>query len=350
MAKPDPFKALTRNAFDFLERAIKEFAAEPKYSVIHFCAAVEMLLKARLMKEHWALIVSKPELASLSKFEAGDFISVTLDECRVRLREVAGEDIGGDAYSTFKALANHRNKMVHFFHADIDGGKAAKERIVAEQCRAWLQLHRLLTAWPQFGDFHGDVARADRAMKKHRAFLKTKFESLKDVLTGEAASGGKHQRCSACNFKAALGKPIDEQIETVRCRVCDHEETQLEIECPHCSKPIVLTNEGFATCPHCDKQVEPDDVVDALLDPADQHRAFKDGDDSAAPANCDFCGGHRTVVGRGGFTFFCASCFEVADGISQCQWCHEFGTGDMDGSYSFGCGQCSGRAGYEGSD
>ena len=49
MTHHDIFDSLTRNAFDFLERGIAEFDKSPKYSVIHFCAAVEMLLKARLI-------------------------------------------------------------------------------------------------------------------------------------------------------------------------------------------------------------------------------------------------------------------------------------------------------------
>ena len=97
MTHHDIFDSLTRNAFDFLERGISEFDKSPKYSVIHFCAAVEMLLKARLMKEHWSLIVSKPDQANLAKFMAGDFSSVTLEDARARIRDVAGEDIGDDA-------------------------------------------------------------------------------------------------------------------------------------------------------------------------------------------------------------------------------------------------------------
>ena len=85
MNQHDIFDSLARNAFDFLERGIGEFDKAPKYSVIHFCAAVEMLLKARLMKEHWSLIVSKPEQANLAKFMAGDFASVTMDEARARI-------------------------------------------------------------------------------------------------------------------------------------------------------------------------------------------------------------------------------------------------------------------------
>ena len=51
------FNSLAKNAFDFLKQAIEEFDKSPKYSVIHFCAAVEMILKARLMTEHWLSLI-----------------------------------------------------------------------------------------------------------------------------------------------------------------------------------------------------------------------------------------------------------------------------------------------------
>ena len=44
MSQHDIFDSLARNAFDFLERGIGEFDKAPKYSAIHVCAAVEMLL------------------------------------------------------------------------------------------------------------------------------------------------------------------------------------------------------------------------------------------------------------------------------------------------------------------
>lgn len=135
MDQLDIFNSLTSNAFDFLERGIAEFDTSPKYSVIHFCAAVEMLLKARLMREHWSLIVSKPEQANLEKFMAGDFISVTMNETRIRLRDIANEDIPDDAFCSFRELTTHRNKMIHFFHSDMDR-EQTKSLIVAEHCRS----------------------------------------------------------------------------------------------------------------------------------------------------------------------------------------------------------------------
>ena len=75
MTHHDIFDSLTRNAFDFLERGIAEFDKTPKYSVIHFCAAVEMLLKARLMKEQRGrrIAVLAPLVAGL---RAGDQVEV----------------------------------------------------------------------------------------------------------------------------------------------------------------------------------------------------------------------------------------------------------------------------------
>lgn len=350
MTHDDIFASLTRNAFDFLERGISEFDQAPKYSVIHFCAAVEMLLKARLMKEHWSLIVSRPDQANLAKFMDGDFISATLAETRERLRDVAREDIGNDAYNSFRALAQHRNKMLHFFHSGLEADDDAKTHIVTEHCRSWFYLHRLLSRWGKyFHDFDRDIARADRAMKQHRKYLRTKFKALKPDLDEARKAGFNPRVCSACGFKSAVPDPLDNQIASLRCLVCDHEETQVEFDCLHCDNPIVVASEGYATCEHCRKDIEPEHLVDGLTDHDAAHIGIMDGDDRWRPANCGCCDAHHTVVRRGDY-YFCASCFDISSRIEQCQWCNEYNTGDMEHSYSVGCSQCDGRVGWEKDD
>ena len=347
MDQHDIFDLLTRNAFDFLERGIAEFDKAPKYSVIHFCASVEMLLKARLMKEHWSLIVSKPDQANLAKFMAGDFISVTLEDCRARIRDVAGEDIGDDAYGSFRALANHRNKMVHFFHPEMDSDEKAKAQIVAEHCRSWFHLHRLLSRWDTyFHDFSSEIAHADRAMKGHRKYLSAKFKALKNELDAARKAGNAPNTCSACGFKAAIPDDLDDQIASLRCLVCDHTETQVELECPHCGESIVIANEGYATCAHCGGAIEPEHLVDALTKDV---VGTKDYFETGLPANCGTCEGYHTVVERGD-VYFCANCFDISDHVEQCGWCNELNTGDMEHSYSTGCSHCDGKAGWEKDD
>jgi hypothetical protein len=344
------FDSLTRNAFDFLARGIAEFDESPKYSVIHFCAAVEMLLKARLMKEHWSLIVAKPEQANLAKFMAGDFISATLEDIRSRTRDIAGENIGDDAYASFRALANHRNKMVHFFHNGLENDDKAKAQIVAEYCRSWFHLHCLLTRWDDY--FHGfssEIAQADRAMKGRRKYLAAKFEALKTDLDAARKTGNPPKACSACGFKAGIPDAIDDQIATLRCLVCDHTEIQVELDCPHCGKRIVVANEGYARCGHCRGAIEPQHLVDALTDHDAAHIAIMEGDDSWGPANCGNCEDYHTVVRRGD-RYFCTNCFDLSDHIEQCEWCGEMNTGEMEHSYFSGCGICDGKAGWEKDD
>jgi len=45
---------LVDNALNFLDQAFNELRASPKYSVIHFYAAVELFLKARLLRDSLA--------------------------------------------------------------------------------------------------------------------------------------------------------------------------------------------------------------------------------------------------------------------------------------------------------
>ncbi|HDX8403318.1 TPA: hypothetical protein RQN00_003427 [Aeromonas dhakensis] len=64
---------LVDNAFDFLNKAVVELNDYPKFSVINFHAAVELFLKARLMKENWSLVVSNRQEPNWDKFISGNF-------------------------------------------------------------------------------------------------------------------------------------------------------------------------------------------------------------------------------------------------------------------------------------
>jgi hypothetical protein len=298
MNQDEIFDSLARNAFDFLERGIEEFDNHPKYSVVHFCAAVEMLLKARLMKEHWSLLVSKPEQANLAKFMVGDFTSVTLEEARARIRDVAGEDIGDDAYGSFRVLANHRNKMVHFFHQGLDSDERAKEQMVAEQCRAWFHLHRLLNRWNRYlHAFNKEIARADGVMLRHRKYLNAKFKALKSDLDGECKSGNPPGVCPACGYKALNARTGDRYVSEL-CRVCGYE--------------------------------------------SPSHKAIQQGDEQFV-ANCANCDSIGTVV-KAGFGFKCTECGEIFDEVATCGYCNAnwVGVGEFFGDAATGCEHCGG--------
>ena len=49
MKDEEIFNSIFRNAVDFLNRALDELDAHPKYALIDFAAAVELVFKARLV-------------------------------------------------------------------------------------------------------------------------------------------------------------------------------------------------------------------------------------------------------------------------------------------------------------
>jgi hypothetical protein len=168
--------SLVESAFDFFERAVQEHSNSPKYAILHLAASVELFLKARLMAEHWTLIVSPKKSPTFDQLRAGDFVSVTLSEAMERIHGVLTpeEAVGKDAAAEFSALATERNKIAHFFHSGLDGDESSKS-IIQRQCRVWMYLHRLLAdAWKKtFVGFDQRLQKLDSKMREERKFLKT---------------------------------------------------------------------------------------------------------------------------------------------------------------------------------
>jgi len=86
MKKDKLFDSLMTNAFDFLSKSIEEFDENPKYSLVNFYSAIELLLKARLLYDHWSMVVAKGSDLNYDSFIKGDFQSVTSKDSIYRLR------------------------------------------------------------------------------------------------------------------------------------------------------------------------------------------------------------------------------------------------------------------------
>lgn len=143
--KEELFDALVKNAIDFLDSSLDHLDKRPKNSIVDFYTSIELFLKARLMSEHWTLILSKPETANIDSFQVGDFHSVFLEDAIKRLRSIVNEPLEQNTVDNFKALGEHRNQIVHFAHSDYMDLDATKAGVVVEQWSSWHHLHTLLT-------------------------------------------------------------------------------------------------------------------------------------------------------------------------------------------------------------
>lgn len=346
MAKHPSMESIVNNGFDFFRKSLAEFDAEPKFSVIHFFAAVELFLKARLMAEHWSLVVSKDP--NWDNFERGDFKSVTLDECLDRLAKVAQSPVSVDDTRRFKQLAKHRNKIVHFHH-ELDGAKAtqARQAVAAELCSAWRSLFVLLTqSWATVFKPHLEALKQlDQRMRKYREYLQAIYDGQRDALQLKAQQGQRIEACPSCGFDADHVTEVVLGLTEHSCSVCNYQTTSLETTCPACSKDVSVDDCGFFTCPHCGHSIEAHELA---LHIWNRQTRDKDNWESGYPAHCTNCDGYQTVVPFAG-TVICASCFTTyqESEIQSCDYCSDMNAGDMEGSAWSGCVACEGRAGSQ---
>lgn len=350
MNPTDMLERLVANAMDFLSRSMDEFDEQPKFSVIHFFTAVELLLKARLLAEHWSLVVSKCQIPDLKKFQAGDFSSVSLEEAAEKLEKVVASALSKEAIKTFKKLRDHRNKMVHFFHEahSADKNRNLREEIAIEQLTAWYFLHRLLLSeWKSvFEPWRSEITQVDERSRGLRTYLQVLFDQSTAEIEKRKNSGSLFFECPSCGFKAYEHQRQVGEFYEPECLVCRFTEGSLiSIECPDCGEPVFFADEGFGRCESCGRQLEPQDIAAAINDCADSCRsekdAFLEGD-----ANCSACSGYHTVIPYDG-QYFCTSCFAMSDSLETCEFCGEPNNGDMSDSFLSGCGVCSGRLGWE---
>ena len=144
------FDLVVENALDFLEHSVDEVENAPKYSVIHFYTAVELLLKARMMADDWKRIVSSNiKEPQWEDFKEGKLQTVGFNEIKKYFSEW---NFYQDKFKYFKSLATHRNKLMHFYHKATSEAEYIDllRSIVKEQLTAWYILNKMLDLWDEY--------------------------------------------------------------------------------------------------------------------------------------------------------------------------------------------------------
>jgi len=353
MDKTQMFDSLVENALDFLRRAIEEIDDHPKYSVIHFHAAVELIIKARLMHEHWALIVAKNSEPDWDKFVVGDFQSVTMDEAANKLSKIARSGLTNSELEAFRGVAKHRNKMVHFFHEAGNNDDALKQKIVKQQLKAWNYLHQLIMdRWKEvFENWAGSISDIDIDLRELHEYLQVIFDGLQERIEKEKQKGNFFELCPSCGFESQLHMPYSESLYEAECLVCSLIDLCIQINCFTCNGAVTFFNSGHGECLTCGTKFKPADLADALIDHGSAHLAAQEGDLDFAEANCSVCDGYHSVIRiKDSDEWLCVDCFNLDTSIETCGWCNEKNTGDMTDSYVMGCNFCEGMKGWQRDD
>lgn len=356
--KPDPlFESLVKNAIDFLKKSVDELEKDPKYSVIHFFAAIELFLKARLLAEHWTLVITDINRAKakehtlLQKFKDGDVHTVGLEKAIERLRKVCELNIPAKAESYFKEVKKHRNKLIHFFHPEYHKEPPHKtyNEIVPEQWSAWYHLHKLLTKeWDDhFGTYTEELDDLESMIMANKKFLSAKYEEIKPDIDKEKKKGVEYKECSWCGFESARYKDIYDLLYSRQCRVCFHQDNTLHINCPDCQNVVLIEEQGIGECPKPDCDFTSD--MNYLISKFVGYQDPKEDPEVAYCAECEYSSEPSVIcLNAEKGIYLCLSCLTIHYGAGKCGFCDTFVAGmDLVGSYSFGCIFCDGAAGWD---
>jgi len=341
------FELVVRNALAFLKTSVENTKESPRNAIIELYTAVELLFKARLMKEHWTLIVTKPEDAKKFNFEKGDFRSISLDQAVARLKNICGETFEEEALQKFKALGEHRNQIVHFAHTNF-AGKSANEDVVIEHWGTWYYLHELIkNQWCSvFEDFRSDFVILNELVMINHNFLEAKYEVLKKQINIKHKKGRELIECTSCGFQSALMKWTYDYGKGFKCEVCDvvttvFKEIESEIPCKNCgaSIPYFLTTEK--KCYSCAHPITKKYALKKYTEIYKKEDYAGRYDDERDPiAFCHSCKSSTPSVVNLNGVWVCVLCEEIGWSAIDCEHCDTFVSGNVDEIIYVGCHFC----------
>lgn len=268
-------------------------------------SGIEILFKARLVREHWSQVFDDPASASATKFNLGQFQSVSAKQAIYRLKNLVGIDFDS---APAEKVFDLRNRVIHFAPSSAASARvviASGLSFVATFLEEHLKPHLLPAALPAIeatqeliNAAYGDLQDlAEKRMRELRGVLSTKPVVLE---------------CPSC-FQFALVL-TDDEPEPPKCLFC------------YFSAPADECAEQYA----------------AMILSVSRYRSMKDGDDFPV-RGCLECASEALVSGvalarRPDIHHACFACSVVyeADELDQCSHCGDFMATD---DISI-CGEC----------
>ncbi|MDV0787601.1 hsdR [Citrobacter amalonaticus] len=341
-------QALINNGLEFLDKAREELEArKPKFSIVSFWTAVEILLKVPLVHEHWTLVCSGKKIVR-SKYLAGDFQSVTYDETRIRLEDILEHPLPKETVAVFDKIRQHRNRVVHFYHPSFTD--AEQLQIQKEQADAWFALNRLMRdKWKTIFGFRYSWQLAygeTRLLRGNTFYAAIRLNQVQPELNELAEAGNNIAICDSCRQKAQVTTPLETGSEQhtlliTQCRVCTAQFRHISFICPDCDEPQSLPegDEPF-TCENCESTV--DRMV--LLD----EETFLSVDEqllSGLPAGCTNCMTPESVC-QHGKGYLCTQCLAYYHELEECECCNHLSDSVPEFSRYRGCDFCDGDSSF----
>lgn len=310
--------ALLENGLDFITSAIEHLKGDAtkrdlKYAVLHLASGVELVLKERLHREHWALIFENSDKADKDAYNAGDFESVKFESCVKRLKGACKVILAEPDLVSLRSLRDKRNRLEHFgiveTYEAVVGSSVKVLDIVAQFINEHLEPEAL----------HDDAADLMKVIRRGLGDLEA--------------------------FVAERWKKIEAEVQAQKSAV---------VTCPDCFQDALVLDDG-TKCLFCGYAAEGEEAAEAYVNRVlgvSWYRVVKDGGDwpitdcpecdmealvdlqnggNQYPATQYICFNCGETWQEGAFTN-CSSCaglfLDEEDGVGVCSDCWNAKLGD----------------------
>lgn len=287
------------NGLDFMSSVVARLEGSPtatdlKYGILHLCAAIEVLFKARLLLEDWELVFASPENATEEALRSGAFKSVGIDEAIKRLA-VLKIRIPEDARRAIRLAFDKRNAIAHF---------GLRDSTEAVRAVAVESLNFLIS------------------------FLHQEMREWEPDQTGEALEDIRERVQKIAGFVEIRMKQLSPGLDRL----------SVVLMCPDCSQ-MALQPGDVCTCHFCFREGAPEEVAEDYVGTVFGETRYEAGKGRVSWSlhTCPDCS-QETLVGgvenrNSQSTYWC--CFAEGwgiayNGITECERCGELANAGVD--------------------
>lgn len=213
---------LLANGLDFINHAVESLRGEPdakalKLAIIYLDAGVELVLKERLIREHWTLVFRRPGAARREEFQSGDFQSASFDECIDRLIHIVGWSIQDKERRKLKQFRRKRNALMHFGFLDEPGAVLAGAASTLSFLVDFVNEHFRGTS---LGCREEALLRGIRqGLAEFERFVQSRWSQIQGEVD---AAGAVVSYCDSCGQRAVIGEQPSKDPTNYECKFCGH--------------------------------------------------------------------------------------------------------------------------------
>lgn len=206
---------LSENALDYLLLAGEQVQTGEqrmlKHAIATLADGIELLLKARLEFYDWSLLFKDVDKVEKTKFECGDFQSVTVDQAIKRLKNICGVSFDHHSFPMLTQLRKLRNRIRHFA---VSVESAQAQSMIANAYSFAIDFIAEELKPNSKDDLEFEVSDLRKLLGEFSGFVDQRMKDIKETL--ESQKYASHIQCPAC-----LQETLYPEGDNVVCAFCN---------------------------------------------------------------------------------------------------------------------------------